>query len=85
MGRCRSIRRPRLPDTEQQALTDRVQVARVAGGCSARHDLRRCGIAKVENVDGIGLTKRHHIPALFDDSHRSDRFVVPSTKPIDLS
>ena len=31
------------------------------------------------------MTKRHHMAALFDESHRSDQFVVLSAKPIDLS
>ena len=76
---------PALPDTEQQVLTDRVQVARVARDLQLAHDLRRCSIAKIENVEGIGLTKRHDIPAILDESHRSDRFVVLPTEPADLS
>src|SRR5215217_393782 len=38
---------PTLPDTEQQVLTDRVQVAGVARDLQLTHDFRRCGIAKV--------------------------------------
>src|SRR5688500_18150854 len=44
-----------LPDTEQQVLTDRVQIARVAGDLQLTHDLRRGGIAKIKNVERIGL------------------------------
>ena len=76
---------PALPDTEQQVLTDRVQVAGIAGDLQLAHDLRCCSIAKVENVEGIGLTKRHDVPALLDESHRSDRFVVLPAEPADLS
>ena len=69
---------PRLPAStplcrpEQQVLADRVQIARVAGDLQLAHDLRRCSVAQVENVEGIGLTERHDVPALLDESHRSD-------------
>ena len=63
---------PALPDPEQQVLADRVQVARVAGDLQLAHDLRRCSVAQVENIEGIGLTERHDVPALLDESRRSD-------------
>src|SRR5215210_8711806 len=40
-----------LPDTKQQVLPDWVQVARVAGDLQFTYHLRRCRVAKIENVE----------------------------------
>src|SRR5215218_9780022 len=62
-----------------------MQVAGVSRDLQFADDLRGSRIAKVENVEGIGGTKRHNVAAVLDESHRSDRFIVLPAEPADLS
>ena len=61
-----------------------MQVARVAGNLQFTNDLRRRGIAKIKNVQRIGLAERHDVAAVLDEAHCSDRFVVLLAEPTDL-
>src|SRR4029079_2330892 len=70
-----------LADPDQPAVSERVQVRRVAGDLQLAGDLRGPGITQVDGVERIGLPERHHVTGALDEADTVDPF--PLAEPGD--
>ena len=65
-----------LADTEQESVTERMQIGRVTGDLQFARDGRILRIAQVEHVQRIHLAERHDIAGRSDEPYRIDALAL---------